>query len=210
MTIAEDRRRASDPGTPDEELITLLTHRDWHVRWNAAQNPGASDKVRIAALANGDKDLAGAVGQLGDALSERVLAKLFEHPARNGREKLGWVTESESVLNRLATDPDPKVRTVVAQRKVPAAREAISRLASDPKALVRAGVASNSTIPDEVAFGLTSDRSALVREWLLMVRDHDSRFAEIMQDDPDEHIRRHARGVLARQSRSAEDEGQKS
>jgi len=195
MTLKADRALAADPETTDDVLIELLSHRDWHVRWNVAQNEGASDAVRLAALATGDKDLANAVGQLGDDLSPAVREAVFAHPTRKGRVALAQTAIDSSTLERLAVDPDPEVRGSVGQR-AEAGAEILRRLAADRLAAVRGAVASNPAIPDDLAFALASDRSVGVRWWLLVMRDADPRFARLMRDDKDTMIRNHARVVL--------------
>ncbi|WP_052405886.1 hypothetical protein [Demequina mangrovi] len=203
MSIAADQALAEDPTTSDEVLFGRLSHRDWHVRWSAAQNPGAGDAVRLAALATGDKHLASAVGQLGDTLSLEVRDAVCAHPRREGREGLALTANDRTTLDRLVADPDPKVRAAVAQ---PDHRPAdlMRLLARDRRAEVRAAVAASTTIPDDLALELLADRSAVVRWSLLTMRDGDLRFARALVDDPDEMNRAHARFMLFQAGERAE------
>ncbi|WP_084125695.1 hypothetical protein [Demequina sp. NBRC 110054] len=195
MTLAEDEALAAAPDTPDDALIRLLSHRSWQVRWNAAQNRGASDAVRLAALATGDKDLAAAVGQLGDALSSTVLEAVFEHPKRDGREQLGCIAHDRTTQERLASDPDLKVRASLAGNNEDVPEDLVRKLAADRRAEVRACVACRHALPEDLVITLASDRSALVRWWLIFTRNT-REVAELLRDDPDEVVRDQARGVL--------------
>ncbi|WP_062387520.1 hypothetical protein [Demequina iriomotensis] len=195
MTLADDEALAAAAGTPDDVLIQLLSHRNWHVRWEAAQNSEASDAVRLAALATGDKDLAAAVGQLGDALSSTVLEAVFDHPKRDGREQLGCVVRDRATQERLASGPDVKVRASLAVSNEDLPEDLVRKLAADRRAEVRACVAKRRSLPEDLVIAFASDRSANVRWWLLCMRDTPE-VAALLREDPDEMTRNHARRVL--------------
>ncbi|MFW2513979.1 hypothetical protein ACNI3K_09395 [Demequina sp. SO4-13] len=196
MSDDADALRAEDPTCPEADLLAFLRHRSRYVRWNAAQNAGASDEFRMAALATGDKVVAEAVGSLGDALSPEVREAVFAHPARQAREGLGVSARLRSTMERLASDPDPSVRAHLCAGYAPVPEDLLRRLAKDRSAKVRAAVAFSEDIPENLAFELATDRSVVVRFEILVSHDDDLRFARLMRDDPDEDIRNHVRSLL--------------
>lgn len=78
-----------------------------------------------------------------------------------------WVVLNKTVpvvvIEALARDEDPTIRSVVAmKRKAPA--DVLRELSSDAEAGVRATVASNPNTPLDVLRNLTADREAFVAE----------------------------------------------
>lgn len=78
-----------------------------------------------------------------------------------------WVAHNKSVpasvLDRLARDPDPRVRISVAMRRK-CSSETLAQLAADPDETVRAMVARNKKAPPHVLETLRRDPSPLVAE----------------------------------------------
>jgi hypothetical protein len=121
-----------------------------------------------------------------------VLDAVLAHPHRQARWQLVLVTSSPEVLHRLAADPAPEVRAAVADSDH--VGEALLReLATDTRAEVRAAAATAASIPREVLAELARDRSLNVRFWVTANTQYDADLAELQVDDPDEHIRQHAR-----------------
>src|SRR4051794_10235272 len=112
--VIATRAIAADPETPEAVLLTLLGHKDWGVCCAAAQNVGASDSVRFAALATGQLGLAYAVGLLADTLSPAVVDALFEHPSPYARIGLAKKTTDPHMFRKLAASPEWTVRREVA------------------------------------------------------------------------------------------------
>lgn len=192
--VAGRRELAGNPGTPAEVLITLLDDSDFHVRWEAAQNPSADERVQLAALAGKYPDVAEAVAQLGDALTAEVVAMVLAHARPRVREQLALSTSSPALLLWLSADPAPSVRAAAASSEH-ADEALLRRLAVDPRARVRAAAAAtaSASMPRDVVEVLATDRSVEVRFWVSSSRHYDAELAARQWDDPDEPIRRHAR-----------------
>lgn len=199
MSDDADAQRAEDPTCPEADLTAFLHHRSRYVRWNAAQNAGASDAFRLAALATGDKVVAEAVGSLGDALSEEVLEAVFAQTAPQAKQGLGASARRRSTMERLASDSDPRVRAFVCAGWRPVPEDLLRLLAKDRSAKVRAAVAFREDIPEDLAFDLATDKSAVVRFEILVTHDDDVRFARALRDDPDPQVRDHARHFLEKE-----------
>ena len=81
--------------------------------------------------------------------------------------RLAEDADRPGVLARLAADPDPVVREVVAANPACPAGT-LAALAADPEGGVRSAVAGNRSCPPEVALGLLSDRDLRVMTALLV------------------------------------------
>lgn len=183
---------AENPTTPTNILVTLTGDPDFFVRWAATQNAALDSVVHLAALCGTYSDTAEAVGQLGDQLAADVVEAVLAHPRAQARERLAEATSLPEVLGRLAVDPAPPVRSAAAQSDH--IGEALLRqLADDPQAEVRAAVAAARRAPRDLVETLAVDRSATVRFWVSASPHYDEQLAAPQSDDPDEHIRRHAR-----------------
>ncbi|TQL02151.1 hypothetical protein [Cellulomonas sp. SLBN-39] len=175
---------AANVRTPDATLLGLLTDRDFHVRWNAAQNPAASDTVRARALELGG-DVAEAVGQLADSLSPALVDAVVAHAQRRVREQA--VCVEPAVHSRLAADPEKLVRRQVAAHTTDP--DLLAGLAGDRAAEVRFAVAQNLACPRGTVLALAGDRSKVVRWGVMAHRRGDHELSALLKNDPDEDVR---------------------
>lgn len=175
---------AANLRTPDATLLGLLTDRDFHVRWNAAQNPAASDVVRARALELGG-DVAAAVGQLARSLSPSLVDAVVAHADRRVRQQA--ICVEPAVHRRLAADTETLVRRHVAAYTTDP--ELLTELAGDRAAGVRFAVAQNLACPRATVIALAGDRSKDVRWGVMAHRPGDHELSALLKDDPDEHVR---------------------
>lgn len=193
--VSEQEVIAHDSGTPDEVLLELLGHKKWHVRWYAAQNSGASDKVRFAALASDERDSAIAVADLGDARYADLVEAILAHPARGFRERLAQTSHDPVIIRRLASDPDARVRGFAAMSSA-CPTDVLRELAHDRRAEARGGVAGRPDCPADLLRELAKDKSANIRWAVVALHPRNLEVAEMLRDDPDATVRNQARQHL--------------
>jgi hypothetical protein len=125
--------------------------------------------VHLAGLAGGDRDVAEAIGQLGDRLAVEVIDALLRHPVPTARERLAEVSTSLDVLRQLSVDSAPAVRATVALSAA-VSEDLLRQLAQDPRQQVRATVAFGDRTPPDVVRRLAADKSSNVRDQSLAKR----------------------------------------
>jgi hypothetical protein len=184
---------AMSPMTPIDVLMSLLEDKHWSVSGSAVENLSADRRVWEAALALGG-DLVTSVAQVA-WLPLDLAEQLALHPDKNIRVKVANSTVHLDLLDRLADDPEPAVRSAVAtSRRV--RLDTLRKLASDRLLGVRAAVASNPGCPDDVLVGFASDRSSGVRWSVVVGHPHRPDLMALFIDDGDEMVRRHAQHQL--------------
>ncbi|MSZ78343.1 MAG: hypothetical protein F2667_14655, partial [Actinobacteria bacterium] len=184
---------ARNPHASRALLVELARDRHHLVRYAVAQNRGPfAEQVALGAA---DRSVRVILAQRRD-LDASTYESLVVDSAHEVREAVVASSRSPDLVVRLAADPHPGVRSVVAHHDL-CPDELIDVLSRDRDARVRGSVASTRRLSEEMIARLLVDRSAAVR-WNLLTHHPGRRdIAEALAADPDELTAVQARHQLA-------------